>query len=272
MFQSVLVPLDGTAFSERSLPLARMVAGEPGTRLHLVSVNRDSDDDYLTRIADALRRQSIDVDQGTVGGEVVEALEEYAKTVGADLIVMATHGRSGLERLRLGSVAEGLVTRGVAPVLLFHAGPLDSAETRGAIDRVVIALDRTADSQTILDPVETLGEAAGVSSYTIVHVANENRVGKAGWTPSSVIQARAREDLTPVLERLGADGAQVDVHVVAASDPSEGILRVAREVDADLIALTTHGMTGLRPTLTGSVASHVLHKWHGSLLLRRAAV
>lgn len=269
MFQSVLVPLDGTTFSERSLPLARMVAGEPATRLHLVSVNGDHDG-YLTRIADGLRLQSIAVDQATLGGDIVEALEDHARRVGADLIVMATHGRSGLERLRLGSVAEGLVTRGVAPVLLFHAGSEDSAESGAGIDRVVIALDRTAYSQMILDPVETLGKAAGVSHYTIVHVADGTRVGKAGWTPSSVVQARTSEYLAPVRERLGADGAQVDVHVVTASDPSDGILRVAREVEADLIALATHGMTGLRPTLTGSVASQVLHKWHGSLLLRRS--
>jgi len=269
MFHSVLVPLDGTTFGERSLPLARMVASDPGTRLHLVSVNADQDD-YLTRIADGLRSSRIDVDQANVGGEIVEALEHYAKEVGADLIVMATHGRSGIERLRLGSVAEGLVTSGVAPVLLFHSGSEDPAESRGTIDRVVIALDRTAYSQLIVDPVETLGSAAGVSGYTIVHVTDKTGVGKAGWTPTSVAQARVNEDLAPVRERLGAGGAQVDVHVVMASDPTDGILRVATDVGADLIALATHGMTGLRPTLTGSVASQVLRKWHGSLLLRRS--
>jgi len=45
---------------------------------------------------------------------------------------------------------------------------------------------------------------------------------------------------------------------VTASDPSVGILKVAREVEADLVALTTHGMTGLRPTIMGSVAARVL--------------
>ncbi|MGD8730136.1 MAG: universal stress protein, partial [Gemmatimonadota bacterium] len=126
-----------------------------------------------------------------------------------------------------------------------------------------------AYAQSILEPVQALGKAAGVKSYTIVHVAESKRVGKAGWTPLASIQAQAMERLAPIRERLSADGADVDVHVVMASDPAEGILGVARDTEADLIAMTTHGMTGVRPTLVGSVAAQVLHKWHGALLLRR---
>jgi len=61
----------------------------------------------------------------------------------------------------------------------------------------------------------------------------------------------------------------VDVQVVMSSDPSEGILGIADKVGADVIAMTTHGMTGVRPTLLGSVASKVLHEWHGPLLIHR---
>ena len=270
MFSSVLVPLDGTSFSEQSLPLARIVGSTPATRLHLVSVNDDfvGTEDYLNGVADDLRVSSLEVDQAVVGGgKIVEALEGYAKQVGADLIVMATHGRSGLDRFRLGSVAEGLVTRGIAPILLFH--PEEAYSTPEAIEHVVIPLDHSAHAQSILGPAETFGKAANVSRYTIVHVAESKGVGKAGWTPIASIQAQAMERLTPIRERLGADGATVDVQVVMAADPAEGILGVANEVGADLIAMTTHGMTGLRPTLVGSVAAEVLHKWHGSLLLRR---
>jgi nucleotide-binding universal stress UspA family protein len=64
----------------------------------------------------------------------------------------------------------------------------------------------------------------------------------------------------------------VDVQVVMASDPSEGIVGVADKVGADIIAMTTHGMTGVRTTLLVSVASKVLHDWHGPLLLHRPGV
>lgn len=269
MFQSVLVPLDGTTFSERSLPFAEMVGRTPSTRLHLVSVQADGapKDGYLKDVANRLREERIDVDEAVVGGSVTQALEEYAKSVGADLIVMATHGRSGLDRLRLGSVAESLVTRGVAPILLFHPDPQSQASQK--IERVVVALDSSAQAQGILEPVAELGQAVGVESFTIVHVKEGKRAGKAGWSPASAMQLQAQEHLGPIRDQLGANGANVDIRVVVASHPSDGILEVAKEVDADLIAMTTHGMTGLRPTLMGSVAADVLHRWHGPLLLRR---
>jgi nucleotide-binding universal stress UspA family protein len=270
MFQSVLVPLDGTSFSEGSLALAELVGRGPDTRLHLVSVGREdaSERGYLADVAERLRGSSLQVDEVVVRGKIVDALEQHAKKVGADLIVMATHGRSGLERLRLGSVAEGLVTRGVAPILLIHPGP-EGPSPEVTIDHVAIALDASAYAQTILPTVETLGAATGVSRYTIVHVAESKGAGKAGWSPASAVQVRAQEHLGAIRDRLGTGGAEVDLRVVMSSDPSEGILGVAEEVGADLIAMTTHGMTGLRPTLMGSVAAAVLHGWHGPLLLRR---
>ena len=93
--------------------------------------------------------------------------------------------------------------------------------------------------------------------------------GRAGWTPLAAVQARANEQLDPIRERLKGPGVEVDVQVVMAADPSEGILGVAEKVGADVIAMTTHGMTGVRPTLLGSVATKVLHAWHGPLLLHR---
>lgn len=272
MFRSVLVPLDGTPFSEQALSLAEMVGRVAGTRLHLVSVEGSDSgapdrEKYLTDIVQRLEGADIEADHVILDGKVVEAIEERAKQVDADLIVMVTHGRSGLERLRLGSVAEGLVSRGIAPMLLFHPAPDGSSSVPKAIDRVVVALDQSAFALSILDPLERLGKAVGASSYTLVHVADDKGVGKAGWAPPSTILARTKERIGPLRERL--EGAEVDVQVITASDPSDGILGVAEETGADLIAMTTHGMTGVRPTLVGSVAAQVLHKWNGLLLVQR---
>lgn len=271
MFRSVLVPLDGSSFSEQALPLAEMVGRVAGTRLHLVSVDGDGAEKeaYLSGIAERLGGEGVEVEHVVLGGKIVDAIEDHARQTGTDLIVMATHGRSGLERLRLGSVAEGLVTRGVAPMLLFHPGPDGPSAIPESIDRVVVALDHSPFAQSILEPVERLGKAVGVSTYTLVHVAESKGAGKAGWTPLLAVQARANERVAPIRERLGSEGAEVDIQVVMASEPSDGILGVAEQAGADLIAMTTHGMTGVRPTLVGSVAAQVLRKWHGPLLLRR---
>lgn len=273
MFRSVLVPLDGSPFSEQALPLAEMVGRVAGTRFHLVRVEDPESggpdkESYLTDIAERLRGSGIEADYVTLHGKVVDAIESRAKQVDADLIVMATHGRKGIERLRLGSVAEGLVSRGIAPMLLLHPAPDGESSVPEAIDRVVVALDQSWFAQSILDPLERFGKAVGVSNYTLVHVADGKGVGKAGWAPLSTIQARAMERIAPLRERLGSD-VSVDVQLIVASDPSDGILGVAEQTGADLIAMTTHGMTGLRSTLVGSVAAQVLRKWNGPLLVER---
>jgi nucleotide-binding universal stress UspA family protein len=181
---------------------------------------------------------------------------------------MATHGRAGLERLRLGSVAESLVSRGRTPMLLLHPG---EGTALRSLEKVVVALDGSMFAQTILDPLRSVGLAAGVKSYTLLHVADGKGVGKAGWTPSTTRQSRAEEQLDGLRAHLEGTNAHVEVRIVTASDPSDGILEVAEKEGAGLIAMTTHGMTGVRPTLLGSVAAKVLHSWEGPLLLRRPA-
>jgi nucleotide-binding universal stress UspA family protein len=229
----------------------------------------DEKEGYLSRIVDRLKREGVQADQWLLEGEVLSALEEWVGEMDADLIVMATHGRGGLQRLRLGSVAESLVSRGLAPMLLLHPGAEGGSSLPPSVEKVVVALDRSHFAQAIVDPLLTIGPALGVQSYTLVHVVDDRGVGRAGWEPVSAIQLRAEEHLEGVRARLQASDAQVEVRVVVASEPSEGILGVVREIGAGLIAMTTHGMSGLRPTLLGSVAANVLHSWEGPLLLHR---
>jgi nucleotide-binding universal stress UspA family protein len=273
MFRSVLVPLDGSPFSEQALPLAQMVGRVKGTSLHLGHVldgqAKAEKERYLSDVVARLSDAGMDVDLKLLEGKVGPAIEEWAKSVGPDLIVMATHGRTGLERLRLGSVAEVLVSRGLAPMLLLHPTPDGEPALPETLDHVVVALDQSPFAHTILEPLASFGQAAGVTHYTLVHVAENKGAGRAGWTPLAAVQARALEQLDPVRERLQGPNVNVDVQVVMASDPSQGILGVADKVGADVIAMTTHGMTGVRPTLLGSVAAKVLHEWHGPLLIHR---
>ncbi len=142
MFKSILVPVDGSAASEQALPAARAVARRTGGKVELLLVHQaslpvlqyqnvpvpDADLDrdvrvsrveYLRSLAGALEGQ-IDV-RATVldGDDVAEAIAERANA-GADLIVMTTHGRRGLRRALLGSVAEHVVRHARVPVLLLR--------------------------------------------------------------------------------------------------------------------------------------------------------
>jgi len=154
-------------------------------------------------------------------------------------------------------------------MLLWHPAPDGSSSVPASLDAVVVALDQSMEALSILDPLESLGTAAGVKSYTLVHVAESRGAGKAGWSPLSAVQARANERAAPIRERLSAGGAEVSLQLVVAEDPSDGIIGIAHENGASLIAMTTHGMTGVRPTLVGSVGAQVLRKWEGALLIQR---
>jgi nucleotide-binding universal stress UspA family protein len=129
-YRELLVPLDGSEFAEQALAHARLVAGSTGAALTLLSVVGSAEDDaeaeierataaaYLERAAGPLRRDGLTVRTLVAAGAPAERILERAAEGRADLIVMATHGRSGWRRLWLGSVANKVVERAETPVLL----------------------------------------------------------------------------------------------------------------------------------------------------------
>lgn len=141
MFKRILIPLDGSQFAEGALPHARMLAECGGGEIELLRVAvhpssyvyvsdpaaladlYDSDrahcEDYLNKVAGQVRDAShVKVTTAVLEGIVADAVLDYAEDTDADLIVMSTHGRSGMERWLLGSVAEKVVRGAKMPVLL----------------------------------------------------------------------------------------------------------------------------------------------------------
>ena len=144
MYQKILVPLDGSPLAEQAIPYAtELCKGSTEVTLfqvvHLplplaapdVSIATPMPDlqelkqeaiDYLESLAQRLREDGVHVKTDAVERDVVaDAIVEYAEEHGIDLIVMTTHGRSGLSRLVFGSVAESVVRHAPCPVLLIRA-------------------------------------------------------------------------------------------------------------------------------------------------------
>lgn len=159
MFKRILVPLDGSQFAEGALPHAQMLAECGGGEVELLRVAvhpssyvyvsdpaaladlYDSDrahcEDYLNKVAGRVRDASrIKVTTAVLEGIVADAVLDYAEDTGADLIVMSTHGRSGMERWLLGSVAEKVVRGAKMPVLLVRpeAQPAKADEVAAAAE------------------------------------------------------------------------------------------------------------------------------------------
>jgi nucleotide-binding universal stress UspA family protein len=143
MFKTILIPLDGSALAEAAVPAAVAIATSvnPASELVLVRVAPDLwiDDillpeqlktyqanikqdcqDYLDACAEPLRKNGISVTVLVASGEPADQILDVAAIAHADLIAMATHGRSGLQRIMLGSIADKVIHRASMPVLLFR--------------------------------------------------------------------------------------------------------------------------------------------------------
>ncbi len=138
MFKKILVTLDGSSFAEEALPYARELAGcgdatlvlarvdepyepPPGVFVPATSIPeviRLSAGEYLEQLASRLKLAGLKVESAVLDGKVADSLLKFAKSEGVDLIVMSTHGRTGLSRLLMGSVAEQIVHGAHCPVLL----------------------------------------------------------------------------------------------------------------------------------------------------------
>ena len=303
MFDALLVPLDGSPFSEYSLPLAAALSRSSGARLHLAHVHHDNppdgllsntqfqfegldlgeyeerhradERDYLGTLAARLEKEmEVPPEQVLLEGEVVGALEWYAGERGPALILMTTHGRTGVSRAWLGSVADVLVRRTHLPVLLVHPPQADEVRSAPeAVRHILVPLDGSELSEKILGTVRKVATAMG-SRITLAHVVQPlaHMGARPLPLPSGHVGERSRkaeEYLATVAGRLSAEGFEVDTRVVVDASPALAILQAAESVGADLVAMGTHGYRGVTRAVLGSVADKVLRASPVPVLLER---
>jgi nucleotide-binding universal stress UspA family protein len=285
----LLVPLDGSPLAETILPVAEEWAKEQEAEvLILRSVQARSapgdggkngaaqvravedGEAYLRTVATRLERRGLPQIRWGVSEEEPVAAIAHAARDGVDLIAMATHGRGGLSRLLLGSVAEAVIRAAGVPVLLIRG---QSAWKPWATRKILVPLDGSEAAEGILPVVQRV---AGPRALTVllVKVIDPLAPTAAGGTVTwpDQIMALQREDtaryLAKVAEPLRAKGLRVECHV-AVGRPAETIAAVAGRERADLIAMVTHGRGGLSRLLLGSVAGGVLRSASVPVLLFR---
>jgi nucleotide-binding universal stress UspA family protein len=294
----VMVPLDGSEFSEQALKYAYDLAGRMRARLHLVKVQAPepvnaegfffnmqanppsfgADEGYLTvKRLDRLG-SNVDVVTAVLKGRIVDALSGYIHDQGIDLIIMTTHGRGGLSRAWLGSVADQLVRRVNIPTLLLRPSKKSEGSNgrRFELDHIVIPLDGSAESERAIEPAIALGQVTG-AHYTLLQVVPPLVLVPAiDGAPIALdrdehqdLRTSAAKYLDGVAERLREQGHQVDTAIVIQPQCAAGILEQAAGSDANLIAMATHGRSGFQRLALGSVADKVLRGTTVPLLLLR---
>jgi nucleotide-binding universal stress UspA family protein len=297
MFRTIVVPLDGSELAERALPYAQTLANagggrvvlvrtQPASKAELMDVSGESAsteipaEDYL---ADArLRLPGLPVQTMIEYGHAGDAIVQTVHEQGADTIVMTTHGRSGFGRWLYGSVADHVLRHAMVPVLLVPAacpyawsgtGGSQPAEPR----RILVPLDGSAFGEAILPAAGRLAALldAEIDLLRAVEMPTSGGYPYAeslAYVPEllETQQAAAQGYVEDVAARLRAEGRGVTARTEVGW-PGTVIASVARERQAGVIAMATHGRSGLARVVLGSVATATLQQACAPLLLVRPA-
>jgi nucleotide-binding universal stress UspA family protein len=229
---------------------------------------------------------------GTVGGsavtyEVIDglagpALAQWIEFHEPDLLVMSSHGRGPLSRFWLGSIADHLIRHVSVPILLLRpkdgeAVPVSEVEAR--FNSALVALDLSPESEAILEPLTNFANLLD-THVTLLNVV-EPILGVYGGMPSypapmsadliESTRARAQQQLDQLADRLRASGLRVATKVLFSMGIAGTVLTEAEQSGKDFIALTTHGATGFRRLLMGSVADKVVRGADRPVLILRPA-
>jgi nucleotide-binding universal stress UspA family protein len=192
------------------------------------------------------------------GDAVAEGILAYVEEAGIDLVVLGTHGRSGLGRLLMGSVAEEVVRQAGCPVL---AVPQRAAAE--AVERVLAPVDFSDHARRALAYARELAALHG-AALDVLHVVHEPVVPAAfgpevGALPLPGMLGPSREELEAFVAGVSGPEVPVELHSATGGAAAE-IVRFAEGHGSGLIVLSTHGLTGLDRFLLGSVTEKVVRR------------
>lgn len=306
MYRLLLVPLDGSVFAEHALATAATIAKRTKATLLLARVHlpigygelagveqwerdtRRDETEYLLRIAATLEREhGVKVRTVLLNEPVTQALCRRAHDERVDLIVMCTHGHTGFSRAWLGSVADGVARNAEVPVLMLRPRDPQATARIEAPERLfesaVIALDGSSLSETVLEPAAALATVME-SSVTLLRVVEPVVVRSVDYPlpyplPLGIDDREGTERamqhadayVEGVVQRLRLAHPRLVVcgQVRRGTGAAATILDVARQTNAGLVAMATHGR-GMSRLLVGSVADKVLRGSDAAVLLFRS--
>ena len=320
MFQHILVPLDGSPRAERSLIVAARLARANNGTITLVRVvpepvdyaaylapsaasfQGEVDTDlteakrYLDQIARSRVLEGIPVKQQTLFGSVANTILSVAQASGSDLIIICSHGYTGITRWALGSVAEKIARHAPMPALILHeGGPIPASPHPDATQPfcALVPLDGSILAKAALEPAADLIAAFAAPAKARLHLM---RVVAPPATPATSLEREEREQrlhraktylettvqhireglVAPVVKQLGLT---ISWSVAVDPDVAGAILQTAENGEeitgagvfgtCDLIAIATHGRGGLQRWVLGSMAERILHATRRPVLIVR---
>jgi nucleotide-binding universal stress UspA family protein len=280
----VIVPMDGSALAEQAIPVGAYLANLFDSPLELVHIIdqplRDATPEQIILPSpDSVRKDLMAVAEryeivarascNVLTGDPVQRLLKISERDPDAVIVMATHGRGGVVRALLGSVADKVVRGASGPVVLVRPTkePLTTAFN---VSSILVALDGSEFAERALPPALEIAQRCGAKLHLVRVVESLWTLAYPtspydGATPDPYVIQELDEQLTDdatqylkgVASRLRADGADV-TWSVARGRPVDEIAVTAQAINAGLIVTTTHGRGGVSRMFQGSVATGLM--------------
>jgi nucleotide-binding universal stress UspA family protein len=290
---TVLIPLDGTSLSEQALQALPLLRSAGVTRVRLVSVGEVAWEDPGGRASEPLRetieksRAGLEAylkgqSEGVAAiglettfvvrvGRAAEEILDEAEAVGADLICIATHGRSGIERFRLGSVADRVVRGAHCPTLVI--GPnvrvrLEPYQVR----RILVPLDGSDIGEAALAVADLFARKAGAGLDLVRVVSTPAMAMEPAGAYSIDLLESMQEAAELYLERVAKGLRATPIRTASFMGTiAEELLRYLETNPAELVVMGSHGRGGVARWLLGSVADRLLHGPSPVLVIRPGA-
>jgi nucleotide-binding universal stress UspA family protein len=271
MARTILVPLDGSPAAETILPeVARVFPA--GGKVHLIRLCPSKSDREAAEYVARVRRRAFPGSSGldlVRPGKPADGILRAALEKNIDLIAMTTHARRGLARQMLGSVAAEVVRKSQLPVLLTRP---DTRAPGKSIRRILVPIDGARAPTDLLETVKFLcpeGRAEVLLLRVIPPVSDPAPQWASGASFSELASPSHR--LQELADKLEDEGYYA-WPITSAGRPEDEILGHCTRLDVDLIAMSTHGRSGLERLLEGSVSEKVLSRSPVAVLLQKPLV
>lgn len=268
MYERILVPVDGSPFSEEVIPHALGIARATGASLSLSRfVEKEAEQGEADRYVAALAAE-LPADGRTVAarGDVADAILAEARRVPGTLVAMTSHGHSGLMEAMLGSVALRVVRTGGNPVVVYRPRGASADGRRQAvkINTVVLPLDGTQVSEAMASQAAEMALWLGTDLTVVSVIAAEPRLAP-DIPPSDVMESSyVRSRAEDFAARYGVRTSWEVLH----GEPSDAIARFLDGRRDALLAMVTHGRHALETAILGSVTAGCLRKCGVPVVMR----
>ena len=300
MYTKMLIPLDGSRTAEKVLPFARalaqtlkipiellgvvdvgvMVAQVAADRARyldtLIAQNERSSKDYLKDVA--ARLPGLSVTWTVERGRPAEVIIERAAADKGTLITMATHGRSGINRWLLGSVAEKVLRGTTNPLFLVRGNEEPAADGSPAMKSIIVPLDGSELAESVLPTVAAVAKVLDLEVILCraFELPASAYYGGEDYLPNyDALKQQVKDEAQSYLEQKrealkGMGLAKVSTVLLEGTGADE-IVHYAQEHPDSLVAMCTHGRSGIKRWVLGSVTEKVVRHSGDPVLVVRAA-